>query len=214
MKKKGAQIRGMLEGRSVWLIGGGTSMAGIDLSKLDNEFTIAINHSIEHYQNADALLFGDKIFLSKTSFDLKSYEGMIFCSEKCTKSKPIDEMLDKDNVFIFEDRRDEPTLNPRVGLFHPTSSGILALNLAIQMKAKKIYLLGYDYHYSNGKVHYYDDLEHHVKYPMDRLPRKAAKFVYFERWKERIFNLSTTSIITTFQKRDWRDYGLLRDSCA
>ena len=204
----------MLEGRAAWLLGGGTSLSGIDFTKLDNEFTIAVNHTIEHYPNADALLFGDKIFLHKTNFDIKSYKGLIFCSEKCTKSKPIDEMLDNDNLFIFDDRRDEPTLNPRVGLFHSGSSGMLALNLAIQMKAKKIYLLGYDYHYSNGKIHYYPDMEHHLKYPAERLPRKAAKFAYFEKWKDKIINLSPTSVIQTFQKRDWREYDILRNTSA
>jgi hypothetical protein len=192
--------------KSVFLLGGGTSLSGFDLSKLDKEFVIAINHSIEVYPQAQALLFGDKIFLHKTTFDLDSYEGMIFCSEKTITSKPLQDIYPKENIFAFEDRRDEPLMNAKMGLFHPSSSGILTLNLALQMKAKKIYLLGYDYYKDkNNNMHFYEDYDHHRKYEEEKLVRKIHKYPYFERWKSKIYNLNPDSLIPTFQKLRLKD---------
>ena len=92
-------------------------------------------HSIEHYPNAWGLIFGDKIFLSKTTFDLTQYKGFIFCSERCDRSNPIEQMIGQDNLYIFDDRRDEPILNAKMGLFHPTSSGLLAISVSAYSKA-------------------------------------------------------------------------------
>lgn len=199
------QINGMRNGKSVYLIGSGTSLKGFDFSKLNDKFTIAVNHTIEHYPEADCLIFGDKIFLHKTTFDLESYKGLIFCSERCKGSKPIQNMLHKDNLFIFEDRRDEPILNAKMGLFHPTSSGILALSLALQMRAKKIYLLGYDYYYSNNQVHFYKDYEHHKRVVEDKMKIKMKKFKYFKDHAQKIINLNPDSKIEEFKKMRFED---------
>jgi len=198
--RKWQEINGMLTGQNVFLLGGGTSLIGFDRSKLDTAYVIAINHSIEHFPQAQSMIFGDKIFLSKTMFDLKTYPGKIFVSEKCIRSRPIDEMWENDNLYIFEDRRDEPTQNFKRGLFHPTSSGLLALNLAIQMKAKKIFLLGYDYYKDGGQMHFYEDYPHHKKYEESKLISKLKKFKYFDQWESRIINCNPISRIDDFKK--------------
>lgn len=197
------EINNYLSGeRSVFLIGGGTSLRDFDFSLLDKEFTIAINHTIEHYPKAKCLLFGDKIFLHKTKFDFKSYDGMIFCNETCATSKPIQDLLPRDNIYLFETLRDDPVMNAKKGLYHPTSSGILAISLALQMKAKKIYLLGYDYYKLNGSMHFYPDMDHHMKYPEEKLIRKLIKFDKFEKYKNKIINLNPKSNIDMFQKKE------------
>lgn len=202
------EIRNMLSGKKVFILGGGTSLKGFDLDKLRNKIVIAINHSIEQYPYAQMLLFADKIFLHKTKFDFKNYKGLIFCSDKCRRSKPIDEMYEKyyKNLYVYEDVRDEPVKNPKVGLFHPTSSGLQALNLAVQMNASKIILLGYDYYKTNGEMHYYPDYDHHKKYKQDKMALKTRKFRYFEKWAPRILNLSEHSVIEEFPKMSWGTY--------
>ena len=198
-------INGMMKGQKVYILGSGTSLKNFDLSKLDGSFVIAVNHSIEYYPQAPAFLFGDKIFLHKSNFDIKNYQGLIFTSEKCQRSNPIEEMVGQDNLYIYEDRRDEPVENAKVGLFHPTSSGIMALNLAIQMKAKKIYLLGFDYYKDKGKMHFFPDMPHHEQYGEERLASKLKKFKYFEKWKGRIINCNPDSFIEEFQKESLED---------
>lgn len=200
--------------RSCFIIGGGTSLKGFNLSLLDKEFTIAVNHSIEHYPQASALLFGDKIFLHKTTFDLTTYEGLIFCSEGCSHSEPLQNMIPADNVFVFETLRDDPIMNAKKGLFHPTSSGIMAINLALQMKAKKIYLLGFDYYKVDGQMHWYEDYNHHKTYKEEKLQMKLKKFKNFDdKMRGKVINLNPDSSIVEFQKMDWRELfkGRIKD---
>jgi len=192
--------------RCAFLIGGGTSLKGFDLSRLDKEFTIAINHSIEYYPQASCLIFGDKIFLHKTNFDLESYKGLIFCSEGAACSKPIQDMLPRDNIFVFEPLRDDPILNAKKGLYHPTSSGMMAINLALQMRARKIYLLGYDYYKSNGNMHWFPDYEHHKRYEEEKMQRKLKKFKNFEKYRGKIVNLNPNSMIEEFDKMSLKEY--------
>lgn len=189
----------MLEGKEVFLLGGGTSLNYFDLNKLKKHFVIAINHSIEFY-DAPYLIFGDKIFLHKTKFDLKKYKGIIFASDRCANSEPLQSMRDNKNIYYFECRRDEPVLNPKKGLYHPTSSGVLAINLALQMRAKTIYLLGYDYYFKSGSMHFYPDYEHHKKYDEERLKLKLKKFDKFDQWKNKIINCNPDSLVENFRK--------------
>jgi len=191
--------------RNAFIIGGGTSLKGFDLTRLDNEFTIAINHTIEHYPQADCLIFGDKIFLNKTTFDIRTYKGMIFCSEGAAYSYPMQEMIPQDNIFVFETLRDEPVINAKKGLYHPTSSGMMAISLALQMHAKRIYLLGFDYYKVNGQMHWFKDYDHHKKYHDDKLKKKLKKFKNFEKHRGSIINLNPDSLIEEFQKKSIKD---------
>lgn len=199
-------INGMLKGQDVYLVGSGPSLKDFPFYKLGGKYAIAINHTIEFFPDAWALLFGDKVFLAHTCFDVSKYSGLIFCSERCMTSRPIEQMIPADNVYIYRDRRDEPYTNSKLGLYHTTSSGIQALNLAIQMQAGKIYLLGYDYCFPHGERHFYGDIyAHHAKYPEDRVWAKVEKLERFKKWRDRIVNLSTISTIPYFEKRDWRE---------
>ncbi|UCF13180.1 MAG: hypothetical protein JSW06_02705 [Thermoplasmatales archaeon] len=201
-------IKGLREGKSVVIIGGGTSLKGFDFSKLDKEFTIAINHAIEHYSKANCLLFGDKIFLHKYNrdkFNFDEYKGLIFARDTCKGSEPFQSWGDRDNVYFFEGYRDEPIMNPKKGLFHPTSSGFMAMSLALQMKARRIYLLGFDYYKKNGEMHFFEDYDHHKKYEEYKLERKLAKVRKFEKYAGRFINCNPKSKIEIFKKIHWSE---------
>jgi hypothetical protein len=192
------------KGQDIYILGSGHSLKGFDLSKLDGKNVIAINHSIEFYPKAQSLIFGDKIFLVKTTFDLKKYKGDIFTSSKNLTHKLLQEMKDQPNVHIFDDRRKEVSESFQHGLYHPTSTGLLAINLALVMGAKTIYLLGYDYTYDNGIIHYYDydekKYEHHYTYSEDRMQGKVTKFRGFQKSANKIINLNPDSFLNIFEK--------------
>jgi hypothetical protein len=201
MKPKWNQIQGMRKGAEVWIVGSGPSLKGFDFSRLAGKFTIALNHTIEDFPQASALLFGDKVFLKHTPFNLASYKGLIFAGEYTQDTPAVKSIKDNSNVFIFTPCKGSPAPSWKHGLFHPCSAGVFALNLAIIMDAAKIYLLGLDYHYEDGDMHYYGDrYPHHRKYAEEKFNRKAMKFRFFEEWKDRIINCSPTSIITEFKK--------------
>lgn len=197
-------INGMLRGNDVYILGGGTSLKGFDFSRLQNKIVIAVNHSIESYKQSEFLIFGDKIFVttSRPKFDLLKYNGLIFASEKTTGTEPVTTMKNagNKNLIIFRDRRDEPQLNIKAGLYHPTSSGMMAINLALIMQARKIYLLGYDYYYDNGNIHFYADYPHHKRVEEKKFEHKLPKFAKFEKYSKNIYNFNQLSNVKEFQK--------------
>jgi len=193
--------------KGCFIIGGGTSLDGFDLSSLDNEFTLTVNHSVEAYSESTATVFADKIFLSKSKFDFKNYKGMVFAGEESGwRDKGKFEKFNYDNLHVFKINRSEPVENPRVGLFHSTSTGLIALNLAIQMGFKKIFLLGYDYYYEkgSGRIHFNGDYEHHKRVEESKMFKKVRKFMMFEAWKHRVWNCNPKSNLKIFK---FKPYG-------
>lgn len=190
--------------KACFILGGGPSLYGFDFNRLNKEFTLAINHSIEFYPRASACLFGDKIFLSKTKFDFNNYPGMVFAGAESGHQDKY--KGDRTNWYIFKINRKEPCLNPKVGLYHPTCGGLYALNLALQMGFKKIYLMGYDFYYSGGNTHFYGNVyEHHTKYPETKLAKKAQKFILFKEWQGRVYNCNPKSNLRLFRFRPYEE---------
>jgi hypothetical protein len=74
------KIKGMLTGKDCFIVGSGPSLLNFDFSKLDDKFTIGLNHIVEHYDNLNCLLFGDRIFVKTTTYDLSKFKGMMFMS--------------------------------------------------------------------------------------------------------------------------------------
>jgi hypothetical protein len=196
-------VNGLLKDEEVFILGSGSSLEGFDFNRLDGENVIAINHSIEFYPQAFALIFGDSVFKNKTNFDLAGYKGMIFTSDQ----KDVDVIAD--NWYYYSVRRHEPVINPKLGLYHPTSTGIAAINLAIQMRAHKIYLLGYDFYMKKdeeGKeinAHFFPDLPHHKgSITSYKMLKKVDKFKPLEEWRHKIFNLNPKSKLKLFPFMD------------
>jgi len=193
--------------KGCFVIGGGTSLDGFDLSLLDNEFSLTVNHSVEAYPESSATIFSDKIFLSKSPFKFQNYKGLVFAgAESGYKDRAKYERFNQDNLHVYNINRSEPVENPRVGLFHPTSTGLIALNLAIMMGFKKIFLLGYDYYYEqgSGRVHFNGDYPHHKRVIESKMFTKVKKFVMFERWSHIIFNCNPESNLKIFK---FKPYG-------
>lgn len=192
--KESNSIDGMWQGEDVFLLGSGGSLKGFNFNRLDAVKTIAINHTIESYPKASALLFGDRHFIDRTKFNIPAYEGLIFASQK-TRYFQMDT---RENVHIFRDAN-KPTTRFVNGLYHASLSGLMAINLAIIMGAGRIFLLGYDMHYNEGH-HFYGNVYGHQNYPEKKYYAKVRRFNDFYDYKDRIFNLNPNSGITLFEK--------------
>jgi len=185
------------KGEACFIIGGGPSLEGFNFNRLDEFFTIAVNHSIEHYPKAAAVLFGDAVFLQRTSFDLKGYAGMIFCSVASgySNSDP------RDNVYCFRFQRQAVQADFSQGLLFTMLSGTAAINAAIIMGCSPIVLLGFDlYTREDGNNHYYQDIKGQ-RQPTGTYSSKVDHFEKFRPWVDRIINCSEKSLITTFRKK-------------
>jgi len=193
----------MLSGRDCFIVGSGSSLCGFDFNKLDKHFTIGMNHIVEHYDKLNCLLFADRIFVKTTPYDLSKFQGMIFASEKATYQPEIETIKNNDNFYIFQDNRGHLSTDiEKDGLYHPTNSAIMAMNLALIMNAKKIYLLGFDYVDKKGNRHFYPDYEHHKRYPMIKFLKKLDKMLAFVPHRDRFINLNPESGLNLFKKQN------------
>lgn len=191
-----------------FVVGGGTSLDDFDLSQLNNEFTLTINHVVEAYPKSSATIFSDKIFLSKTKFDFSKYDGLVFAGEESGYNDPGKyDQFKKDNLHVFKVNRSEPCENPRIGLFHSTSTGLMALNLAIQMGFKKIFLLGYDYYYETktNRIHFHGDYPHHKRVEEKKMLIKVKKFTWFQQWQGKIWNCNPDSNLKIFRFKPYKE---------
>ncbi len=198
-RKQAGGIEGMLKGQRCFIIGGGPSLRGFDLHRLDDEFTIAVNHSYEYYPNARALLFVDSWFVKdeQSRSKILAYPGLIFASFRCQDRLP----RGMENLYIFSQNNREPGKRMNDGLYSGRLSGLAALNLATIMGADEIYLLGFDMNYQDGQHHWYGTAhENQETYDAGNYTRKLKMFDAFAPYQDRIFNCSMNSAITTFNK--------------
>lgn len=200
---KSRYVDGMLKGKKCFLIGGGSSLKDFDFSVLDDHFTIAINHSVIYYPKANACLFLDGNFLDKQENEarkfLQGYKGLIFCSFRTEYQKE-----NKDAIPFYVNRdKIEDTFTK--GIYGSRLSGMASISLAIIMKAKEIYLLGYDLDVDAPNKHFYDSGKPMYKneggYKGERIKNHVKSFKAYLPYKNRIFNLNPKSKIPYFEFR-------------
>lgn len=136
------------QGQDAFLIGGGASIRNFDFSTLQGAHTIGINDA---YILGPAVIefcfFGDSGFFHRRKWDLEKSDIRCFtCAETllnftipwCSFLKKIDAGLGEGNTVAMN-----------------WSSGAAAVNLARNLGAKRIFLLGYDMALVNGTSHWH-----------------------------------------------------------
>lgn len=134
-------------GKRCFIIGGGPSLIGFDFKQLDGELTIAVNRAFE-YLDPSILFFMDnetyyQDVLNGTFGDEAADK---FMTSQCMKiSLNIYGVDYGHGVYSIPlSKTMHLTSDIKEGLYHGGNSGFAALNLAIVLGAKKIYLLGFD----------------------------------------------------------------------
>jgi hypothetical protein len=127
----------MWEGEDVYIIGGGTSLKTFDFNRLLNKNTIGCNSAFALGGDiCDVCVFGDwkwwRHFGKKL---LETFPGMIITNS------PRVGRINHDRVFAMR-RQTRGLSTDRLGWNRNT--GALAINVALLLGAKRIYLLGYD----------------------------------------------------------------------
>jgi uncharacterized Rossmann fold enzyme len=201
-----SKVNGMLDGKRVFVLGSGPSLIGFDFNRLDNEETIAVNHTIEHYQKCKHHLFGDSRVYDyvKHIYD-NGYKGNIFASHHADLAK-LEEKDDR--MFVFAKNWNRVTDCIEDGLYSDFNSGMEAVNLALVMGAKEIYLLGLDFCANNGEYYFYGRPKWYTQSveAVDKLMDSRVQYwEKFAPYHDRIFNCSTISRIKVFQYRDIKE---------
>lgn len=129
------------KGATVFILGGGPSLHDVDLSKIKHEKCIGVNEAYTFGDWVDFTFIGNNKYYTRHRNELKNYSGQIVCAGGKSYNDPNVLTVYKSNKVCTMDRG-------RIGMAN--NSGIGAINLAMQLGAKEIVLLGFDMGLKNG----------------------------------------------------------------
>lgn len=209
---------GSWKGHPAFITGGGPSLEGFDFSRLRGRRTIGINRSFEFYYPTINLSMDTRYlhFLLNGRYGKEAVNG----EEALTRFKTMPSYKVwlvtysnqlPDDIFIIPAYKNyissitDMSFDLGQGIAHGDNSGFAAFNLAVCLGANPIYLLGFDFVYSEtGKSH------HHSGHPTPTDRPKLLSFkANFEKWAPEIkrrgiqvFNCSRISALKSFPYLD------------
>lgn len=141
------------EGRQVVLIGGGPSLASFDFARLGGKSVIGCNDA---FRLGPALvpfcIFGDQSWWERNKWELEQYAqagGKVFT---CSAS-PAVHSYKLDWLQVLQ--REKQGLHEGNGVGWNASTGAAAINLALNLGGREIFLLGYDLGKQGTKTHWH-----------------------------------------------------------
>lgn len=135
--------------QDVCVIGGGPSLRGFDFDRLKGRNTIGCNDAFRlGPEIVKICIFGDSSFFHKTKWDLEKYTGRIVTCAPGLMNLKLD--------WLHQVPRRKSGLQNDSTLGWNFSTGAAAVNLAISLGAKRIFLLGYDMGKVEGKTHWHN----------------------------------------------------------
>lgn len=183
-----------------FIVAGGPSLKGFNWSLLDGKFVIAVNRSYEVLPNAQIVYFTDDDWWKTHHPKLLKHSGKLI--KGCLPNKQIKHPQVTEYVLTGPHYLDMAKGNLR----HGHNSTYAAVNLAVQLGFKKIYLLGVDMKWGtkNDKAtsHWHDghrrlDPESVYKKMMECFKTMVEPL---KKEKVEVINLNPNSMLTTFPK--------------
>ncbi len=138
------------DSQDVYIIGGGKSLEHFNWSLLHNKCTIGCNDAFKHGVKVSKIcFFGDSRWLDIFKEDLAKYKGVVFTNSPALYKTKLD--------WLWVMQRESSGIHSK-SLGWNFSTGACAINLAILLGAKRIYLLGFDMHLINGQNNWHPNL--------------------------------------------------------
>jgi hypothetical protein len=136
---------------TVYILGGGPSLRNCDISQLNGRHVIAVNNSYKLAYFAEVLFFGDCWWFEAHRTHLESFPGIIMttCQYEIKAFPRVIHLRHKLNRFGLSGTRQYVTWN--------LNAGACAVDLAVNMGAKTIVLLGYDMKQIDGRNNWHSD---------------------------------------------------------
>lgn len=138
--------------QTAYILGGGPSLLGMDyclgLEKLlENKRVIGVNNAFKFGSWIDACWFGDAKWFDWNFKELAKFSGLkVTCNPKFLTKKEFD----KHHILVMG-RGKSNGIEKKAGyVAWNRSSGASAINFAYHLGVKRIVLLGFDMHSSNG----------------------------------------------------------------
>lgn len=202
MKQTIKEFRKEVEGKDIYLIGGGLSFKPDEhIPLLPKDRVICLNSSIEDFDECLALMWLDATWKSKNSALVRENRqkySIYFTINNQTLEPPQDMPIRIRNVSCgkcdYKVRREPYNVCGN-------NVGCAAIDLLDQLNAKTIYLLGFDCSEEDGKSHYHERYDTYVKqriYNTNFIPcfERLSKHIK----NSRVVNLSEKSKIPCFKR--------------
>lgn len=201
------------EGEDVYCIGGGDSLRPYHARPKPFEFlrgrrTVGCNVAfILGRDLCNVLVFGDSTWWEGIgSKRLHSYEGEVICCAPALKDDPTP-------FLHYAPRYELPGFSAEPGkLSFNGNTGSLAINAALQLGARRVFLLGYDMDAPNGIVNWHDVRTSVLRNPSTQLAgfanqiRGAAADVAAKFPGAEVWNVTDASKLTCFPRVSLRDH--------
>jgi hypothetical protein len=131
------------DNRDVYVIGGGKSLEHFDWSLLLNKCTIGCNDAYKYGVDISKIcFFGDFLWFEEFKHDLTKYKGTVFTNAPALYNTKIN--------WLWTMQRESSGVHTD-SLGWNFNTGACAVNLAVLLGAKRIYLLGFDMKLINGQ---------------------------------------------------------------
>ena len=189
------KVTPIFKNKTVFIVGGGSSLTGFDFNKLKGKSIIVINKGFMTIPFAQVLYFSDYRFYIWYKDVITSFKGLIYT----IANKVLDEKI---TILKNTGKKGFDPINGCVR--HGGNSGYAAINLAYHLGAKEIVLMGYDMGSINGSTHFHDGYKskqndsvyNRFKEPYSALKNEIAKAGIT------IYNVSLKSQLDVFPKRN------------
>ena len=142
-------VKKVWTGKDVFVVGGGNSLRNFDWSLLENEKTIGCNQAYE--RGVEICIFGDEPWFNDNKDRLLKYveQGGTVCTN-CTQ------LFRKGPRWLWTFDRCNRGAAKHTYLAWNKNTGASAVNLAAQLGAKRIFLLGFDMMNRDSKSNWHD----------------------------------------------------------
>ena len=214
-------------GQDVYIIGGGASIPcqfGIPdtivnkviegteppsiyapyMQQLQDKNVIGVNAAYLLGDFIDVVFFGDEKFWHNNKMELQEHPGIVVSCNKLFETNPVDGVL-----YIPKNSKHRQGISPDPEkISWNGNSGGAAINLAVIMGAKRIFLLGFDMKQSPTNHWHGEYIEWQGTAPLWAFEKQAQSFPIIARDAEgvvEIINISPDSIITCFPKKKIQD---------
>lgn len=152
-----------LEGQTVVLVGGGPSLADVDLEPLRGRLTIfGMNNAYQKAPWCEYLFFADARWAHWHEDGLKHYQGVLLTTAQPI-TRPLPDSIRERARVVKNVKAPQwlwttpPVMCRGSDAISGADSGALAIDLAVHMGAKRLILLGYDMKFKDGRTHWHPD---------------------------------------------------------
>ncbi len=198
-----------------FIIGGGPSLNGFDFSQLNGFDTIAVNKAVEYISNPTYFITTDYSYFIKASLPIDeikqktAHTFFIANMEHSYMSFVNGQIVDTRRNFVYSDLYKYTGVIPSYhtegfgsdiqSFCHGNNSGHCAIQLALLLGYKKIYLLGFDLK-DEGQTHFHQSYrevdQKSFRGRVNGYAETLIKSLQGYKGNQEIINLSSSSILT------------------